>query len=88
MRWRVEFDERAFKELKRLGAVERGRVRRFIDDRLLASGSPRSHGKALSGALANLWRYRVGDIRIIARIEDDALVVHVIEVGHRSEIYR
>lgn len=87
MKWRVEFDERALKELKRLGAVEQARVRRFIDEKVLANG-PRSSGKALSGPLAGLWRYRVGDIRIIARIEDDALVVLVIEVGHRSSIYR
>ena len=87
MKWRVEFDERALKELKRLGAVEQGRVRRFIDDKVLVNG-PRSSGKALAGPLAGLWRYRVGDTRLIARIEDDALVVLVIEVGHRSSIYR
>ncbi|MHB1104695.1 MAG: type II toxin-antitoxin system RelE family toxin [Devosia sp.] len=78
MKWRVEFDERAFKEFERLGAVERARVRRFIDEKVLASG-PRSSGKALSGPLAGLWRYRVGDIRIIVRIEEDALVILVID---------
>lgn len=86
--WRVEFSPKAFKEFERLGAVDQRRVRRFVDERLLQSGSPRSSGKALAGEMAGLWRYRVGDIRIVVRIEDDVLVILVIEVGHRSDIYR
>ncbi len=86
--WHVEFDRRAAKELQRLGTADKRRIAQFIDERLLAGDNPRKYGLALSGKLSGLWRYRVGDVRIICRIEDDQLMVLVIKVGKRSEIYR
>lgn len=86
--WNVEFDRRAVKDLDRLGTADQRRVVHFIDDRLLSGGDPRSLGAALKGKLSGLWRYRVGDIRIIAQIEDDRLVILVVGMGKRSEIYR
>jgi mRNA interferase RelE/StbE len=86
--WSVEFDNRAIKSLERLSKSNRERIRRFIDDRLLRIDDPRTLGIPLSGGLAGLWRYRVGDFRIIAKLIDDRLVVLVVEVGHRSEVYR
>jgi len=87
-RWRVRFEERAARQLFKLGTVHRKRVRSFIDNRVLANGNPRTLGKALAGALDDLWSYRVGGVRILARIEDDILVVLVVEVGNRREVYR
>jgi mRNA interferase RelE/StbE len=86
--WEVEFDIRAAKSLERLSSADRERIRRFIDERLLRMDDPRTLGMPLSGALAGLWRYRVGDFRIIAKIIDERLVVLVVEVGHRREVYR
>lgn len=86
--WRVEFDRRAVKDLDRLGAKEKERIRRFIDERLVRAADPRLIGSALSGNLAGLWRYRIGDIRLIVRIVDDRLTVLVVGIGHRSEVYR
>ncbi len=86
--WHVEFDPRAAKELKRLGTADKRRIAQFIDERLLADDNPRKYGLALSGKLTGLWRYRVGDVRIVCRIEDHRLMVLVIKIGKRSEIYR
>lgn len=86
--WRIEFDRRAFKDLERLGTVDRERVRRFLDGRILSLGDPRTVGSALTGGLGGLWRYRVGDMRIIARIEDDRFVVLIVAVGNRRDVYR
>lgn len=86
--WRVEFDDRAARQLFKLGAVERKRIRNFVEQRLLATGNPRALGKRLAGDLSSFWRYRVGDYRILARIQDDVLLVLVVEVGNRREVYR
>ncbi len=63
-------------------------MRRFLDDRLLQRDDPREIGAPLAGEFTGLWRYRVGDIRILARIEDDRFMVLVIAVRHRREVYR
>jgi len=86
--WKVEFDQRAFKDLERLQPLDQRRVARFIDERLLPGGDPRSLGTTLKGKLSGLWRYRVGDIRIIAQIDDGRMVIMVVGIGKRSRIYR
>ncbi len=88
MVWKAEFDKRAVKSLESLSKTNRDRIRRFIDERLLTANDPRLLGAALAGNLAGLWRYRVGDLRIVAKIIDERLVILVISIGHRSEIYR
>lgn len=86
--WQVRFDEGAAKQLYKLGAVDRKRIRVFIENRLLSSGNPRTLGKALAGELNDLRAYRVGDYRILARLQDSVLVVLVVEIGNRREVYR
>lgn len=87
-RWRIEFDDRAAKQFRRLGVVDQKRVRSFLDDRVLQADDPRLLGKSLSGPMAGLWRYRVGDLRIVVRIEHDVLVVYVVAIEDRSRVYR
>jgi len=87
-RWTLEFERRAEKDLARLGAQDRQRVLTFLHDRLLGSQSPRALGGALRGPLGDLWKYRVGDIRIIADIRDGQLLILVVEIGNRRDIYR
>lgn len=87
-RWTLAFERRAEKDLARLGAQDRQRVLTFLNDRLLSAQSPRALGAALKGPLGDLWKYRVGDIRIIADIRDGQLLILVIEIGNRREIYR
>ncbi len=87
MSWTVEVMPRALKALKKMdkptARVIRDELREIegLDD-------PRSRGKALTGNLRGLWRYRVGDYRVICDILDDELVVLAIEIAHRSEVYR
>jgi mRNA interferase RelE/StbE len=86
--WTIEYAESVQKTVRKLDAQGRQRIRVFLEERVAKLDDPRSTGKALSGSLAGLWRYRVGDYRIIARIEDDRLVVLVVGIGHRKEVYR
>ena len=86
--WTIDFDRRAFKSLSRLSKDNQERIRDFLDVKLLRLQDPRKLGSALSGGLSGLWRYRVGDVRIIAKLQDDRLVILIVEIGHRREIYR
>ncbi|MGI6252553.1 MAG: type II toxin-antitoxin system RelE family toxin [Aminivibrio sp.] len=65
-------------------------VRRIFDhmEKVFESDSVRSTGKGLKGNLGNLWRYRVGDYRVICSINDEILLVLVVKIGHRREVYR
>ena len=75
------------KQLKKLDAAISKRVLDYLEQVELLD-NPRSRGKALSSNLAGLWRYRVGDYRILCRIRDDKLIITVIEIAHRSTVYR
>jgi mRNA interferase RelE/StbE len=86
--WRVEFHRAAVREVRKLGAEGESRVLRYLRERIAGSKDPRRFGHALSGDRKGLWRYRVGDYRIVAVIEDDRFVVLVVAVGHRREVYR
>ncbi len=88
MAWTIEYAEGARKPLRKMDKETRSRIRIFLEERIAGSDDPRTTGKALKGPLATLWRYRVGDWRIICRIEDGRLVVLVLEIGHRREVYR
>ena len=89
MAWAVELVESADRELGKLDAQPRKRILKFLSERLAKLDNPRSIGQALRGSdLGEFWKYRVGDYRLICRIEDDRLVVLVLHVGHRREIYR
>lgn len=89
MAWNVELAESADRELAKLDAQHRKRILKFLYERVAKLDDPRSLGEALHGSrLGEFWKYRVGDYRLIAKIEDERLVVLVLRVGHRKEIYR
>ena len=87
-KWCVEFDVRAAKELKKLGPVAQREITDFFKNRIATELDPRRFGKSLSGNLAGLWRYRIGDYRVICIIQDEKLIVLALKVGHRREVYR
>ena len=87
MKYTVEYTKQAVKELEKLDKYTRKIILLWIDKNLQDTEDPRIHGKALTADRAGQWRYRVGDYRIIAKIEDDKLVILVITIGHRREIY-
>jgi mRNA interferase RelE/StbE len=87
--WTIEIPPRAAKEFEKLDRNTAARLRGYLTDRVAARDDPRSLGEALEGArLGQLWRYRVGDYRIICDIQDQRLIVLVLSVGHRREVYR
>ena len=86
--WRVEFHRAAVSDLRKLGPNGERRVLRYLRERIASSNDPRRFGHALTGDRKGLWRYRVGDYRIVASIEDDRFVVLVVTVGHRRQVYR
>ena len=89
MPWTVEIDPAAAKELRKLDRQVARRIVSFLRDRLAPLADPRSVGEALRGdTLGDFWKYRLGDHRVIARIVDHRLVVIVVRVGHRREVYR
>mgnify|MGYP001325586030 CR=1 FL=1 len=89
MAWAVEFDPDAIKDLKRLDHQAQVRIVTFLKHRVAMLDDPRSIGEALAGAkLGHYWKYRVGDWRIICDIQDRKIVVRVLRVGNRRDVYR
>ena len=86
-KWIVEFDDRARRELRKLDQQTQQEILRYLRERIAGSPDPRQFGKPLRMNLAGLWRYRVGDYRLICRLEENRLVVFVIRVGHRRDAY-
>ena len=88
MAWKVEFVPAAAKELKKLGRAEAARIITTLETRIAALDDPRQLGSALTGKLDGLWRWRIGDYRVVARIEDERITILVVRVAHRREAYR
>ncbi|MCC6098744.1 MAG: type II toxin-antitoxin system RelE/ParE family toxin [Olsenella sp.] len=87
MTWRIEIDKDVQRAMKKLDREVARRITSKLRE-ISQLDDPRSTGKALVGNLSGLWRYRVGDYRIICDIEEDVLVVLVLDVVHRSKAYR
>lgn len=89
MAWTIEYDASARKDLSRLDKQIARRIVTFLHDRVAPLEDPRSIGQPLQGSeFSGLWRYRVGDYRLICEIQESRIVVLVLHVGHRREIYR
>lgn len=88
MTWTVEWDDRAAKELRKLDRQMQKEILTYFRERIATAEDPRRFGKPLSRDLAGLWRYRVRDYRLICSIEDGRLVVLVLHVGHRKNVYK
>jgi mRNA interferase RelE/StbE len=86
--WLVEFDRSAAGDLRKLGHEGQRLVLTYLRKRIATIEDPRRFGRPLTGDRKGLWRYRVGDYRIIAAIEGERFVVLVVSVGHRREVYR
>jgi mRNA interferase RelE/StbE len=84
--WTIEYAESVRKQLRKLDKSDARRIVDFMDQRV-ASDDPRRLGKALKGPLGDLWRYRVGDFRVICEIQDGVLTVLVLQIGNRREVY-
>jgi mRNA interferase RelE/StbE len=89
MAWSIKFGPRAERQMEQLDPQIARRIFRFLRERIAHLENPRSIGEALKGSeLGNLWKYRVGDYRIIASIEDEKVLILVVRIGNRREVYR
>jgi mRNA interferase RelE/StbE len=89
MAWKVELSAEADRGFRKLDAQSRARILKFLGGRVAKLDDPGSLGQALHGSrLGEFWKYRVGPYRLICKIEDDRLIVLVLRIGHRKEIYR
>ena len=86
--YRVEFTERALKALKKLDRYTVLLITAWVRKNLEGCTNPRQHGKGLVGDKSGQWRYRVGDYRLLAEIQDDRIIILILNVGHRREIYK
>jgi mRNA interferase RelE/StbE len=89
MAWTVEFLPEAARELRKLDRPVAARLLRFLEERVRRAEDPRSIGEPLRGErLGAYWKYRVGDYRLICSIQDQRIVVTVVRIGHRRDVYR
>lgn len=89
MAWTIEYAQSSRKPMERLDPMVRRRIREFLSERIALLDDPRQLGEALQGTrFTGLWRYRVGDYRILADIRDEVVTVIVVGVGHRGGVYR
>ncbi|MEJ2158320.1 MAG: type II toxin-antitoxin system RelE/ParE family toxin [Desulfobacteraceae bacterium] len=87
MAWQIEFTAEAEKQLSKIERQSAKRIIDFLRERIAPAEDPRTAGKALKGVLREFWRYRVGNYRIICKIEDGRLLILVVRVAHRREVY-
>lgn len=85
--YKVEMSSAARKKLKKMDSVAQARIVNWLEKNLEGCENPRRIGKALQGDWDGHWRYRVGDYRIIAKIEDDKIIIFVVKIDKRGEIY-
>lgn len=86
--YKVEYTRTAVKQIKKMDKKIAAFILSFIEEKLVDCDNPRLYGKAFHGELNDIWRYRVGDYRILAKIEDSKLIIVVVEIGHRKDIYK
>ena len=87
MKYDVEYSKTAVNTIKKMNSSTSKLIRTWIEKNLMNTENPRIKGKPLTGDLKGLWRYRVGDYRILAEIQDDKIVILILDIGHRSKIY-
>jgi mRNA interferase RelE/StbE len=86
--WRVEISDIAERQLKKLGRPVQKRILQYLSDRIEGCKNPRHFGEPLKGGFSGFWRYRIGDYRVICEILDERVMVLVLTIGHRREVYR
>lgn len=87
MSWDYKISERALKQFQKLDPQIRRRIIHFLDARIYGTEDPRRLGKQLKGELNNIWRFRVGDYRVLCQLQDEIFVVLEVHVAHRQDVY-
>lgn len=85
--WSIEWMPDSRKQLLKLDRPVQKRILTFLEGRVLASNAPRRYGKKLTGSLSPFWSYRIGDYRVITDIKDSKLIILVVQLDHRRQVY-
>ena len=88
MKYTVEYTKRAIKQLKKLDKQTSALLLGWIEKNLVDCDNPRQFGKGLTANRKDEWRYRIGDYRLVADIQDDKIVILILNIGHRRDIYK
>lgn len=88
MIWTIEYTRTAEAQLRKLDKQRVRHLLDYLDDQIATLENPRARGKALSGPLGDLWRYRIGDYRVICEIQDHVMRILGVETGHRKQVYK
>ena len=88
MSWKLEYSDKARKQLRKLDATQRAIILSWMDKNIDECNDPRAHGKGLVGDHTGEWRYRIGDFRVLCDIQDDKLIVLAFKIDHRSKVYK
>jgi mRNA interferase RelE/StbE len=86
--WKIRYLRSARKDAKKIDPHIREKIRGYLEQRVASLDDPRQLGEPLKGQLAKLWRYRIGDYRIICEFRNNELIVIVIRIGHRRNVYK
>lgn len=88
MTWKIEYSKTAQQSLHRMDRHTAERILDYMEQRIATLQDPRTHGKALKGPFGELWRYRLGDYRIVCQIQYGTLCILALNIGHQSKIYK
>lgn len=88
MAWKITLSSAAIKALDKMGREDERRILAFLEQRVKPLSNPRSIGEALKGNLSDFWKYRVGDYRVIAHIDDGLIEILVVRIGNRRDVYK
>lgn len=88
MAWTIEYTDTARAQLRKLDEQVARRILDYMDERVAPSEDPRRTGRLLTGPLGGLWRYRVGDCRVVCDVQEAAVRVLVVRIGNRRDVYR
>ncbi len=87
MKYKVIYEKKALKSLSKIDKSQRNIILSWIDKNLVDTDDPKKYGKALKGNLKEYWRYRIGNYRILADIDDKQIKIIIFNIGHRKDIY-
>lgn len=88
MAWKIKYSKEALKALKKIDKLQAKRILDTLEYKIAELDNPRIVGKSLQGNLKSLWRYRIGDYRILCDIQDDQFIILAVFVGHRKNVYK
>lgn len=86
--WKVEYSESAAKELRKLDKKQAKTILDWIDKRSQSAADPKLFAEQLTGNLSEFWRFRIGDFRVVWKLNDDVVTILVLRIAHRREVYR